>query len=50
MTELKGQKAEQNCGCATGAGCRCNPCNCKNCSCWKSTEPGVPAAAGAPTS
>jgi hypothetical protein len=21
------------CGCATSAGCRCNPCNCKNCNC-----------------
>ena len=21
------------CGCATEAGCGCNPCNCKNCNC-----------------
>ena len=32
MTNPKDAKAE-NCGCATGAGCRCNPCTCKNCSC-----------------
>jgi len=22
-----------NCGCDTEAGCRCNPCTCKNCNC-----------------
>jgi len=27
------RKMDKNCGCATGAGCRCNPCTCKNCNC-----------------
>ncbi len=35
MTDRKTLVADQNCkcGCATEAGCRCNPCTCKNCSC-----------------
>lgn len=35
MSYPKNKEIERtgNCGCATGAGCRCNPCTCKNCSC-----------------
>ena len=35
MTDRKPATAEQTCkcGCVTEAGCRCNPCTCKNCSC-----------------
>jgi hypothetical protein len=33
MTDRKDANTEQNCGCATGKGCSCNPCTCKNCSC-----------------
>ena len=32
MTDRKDTKTD-NCGCAKGAACRCNPCACKNCSC-----------------
>ena len=34
MTDRKTNAAEQacQCGCATEAGCRCNPCTCKTCS------------------
>jgi hypothetical protein len=31
MDDRKYDKVEETCGCATGAGCRCNPCGCKNC-------------------
>ena len=33
MSDRNVTKTEDNCGCATGGGCRCNPCNCKNCNC-----------------
>jgi len=35
MDNRRNKKFDQsgNCGCATGAGCRCNPCTCKNCNC-----------------
>ena len=32
MTKIEERKVD-NCGCASGAGCRCNPCTCKNCNC-----------------
>jgi hypothetical protein len=34
MTDRKTPAVEAcKCGCTTEAGCRCNPCICKNCSC-----------------
>jgi len=33
MTKIEDRKTEANCGCATGAACRCSPCACKNCNC-----------------
>jgi len=33
MTKVEDRKTVQNCGCAAGGACRCNPCTCKNCNC-----------------
>lgn len=35
MDNRKNEAVEQNCkcGCNTSAGCRYNPCTCKNCNC-----------------
>lgn len=33
MTDRKTPAQDSKCGCATEAGCRCNPCACKNCNC-----------------
>jgi hypothetical protein len=33
MTDHNTAAADCKCGCRTEAGCRCNPCTCKNCSC-----------------
>jgi len=32
MKDVQNDQAGK-CGCASEAGCRCNPCTCKNCSC-----------------
>jgi hypothetical protein len=29
----KTEKTVAACTCKSGAGCRCNPCTCKNCNC-----------------